>query len=51
MLAASVSPHQLAHAAIALLWPLLIVVAGTALLPDAPVGQAAGCPFIRVLCE
>lgn len=51
MLAASISTHQLAHAAIAFLWPLLVVIAGTILLKDSPTQQACGCPFVRLLCD
>ena len=51
MLAASMSTAQLVHAAISLLWPLLVVVAGTILLNDPPAQPACGCPFVRVLCD
>lgn len=51
MLAASISTQQVAHAAIAFLWPLLVVVAGSILLKDPPSQQPCGCPFVRVLCD
>jgi hypothetical protein len=51
MLAASMSTQQLVHAAISLLWPLLVVVAGTVLLNDPPAQPACGCQFVRVLCD